>query len=724
MAALKARQRLIGFGIVVLAIAGVGAGHAEAGAPADRMPAGSVLYFEWAGADAFQAAARETPFGRLMADPGVARLIEESVRAAGIAIRKQAGEEGSADVAEALMRVLETIWRRPAALSVSGLALSETGPTPEAVFLVEVGDADKGALFVQSFERLARDVARLPAPVQEMVEGETFKRMEAPGIPVLRYALLDSHFVLTIGNEVTAKALASFKGSGSRMSANEGLAAARAKIGTAERTTWMTVHLDFGEFLTQARRIHQGMTGAEQFPPMVEGALKAASLDRLKTVTGLWQIAEGGFRETWFAALPPLEGRPKWMHQTPLTDEDLAIVPQDVTFAKVANSRLSDFYDGFMHVVSAIGPQAQEPVSNGLAQIEGMMGLRVKEDILDLLDDGFAGYISPGGGGLLFTGLTVMAEARDAEGVSRLLGRLVRFIGRQSSPEAVSIGRREYKGRTIEFASISGLPVPIAPAWCACDRHVIIGLYPQTVMRAVDHLIAGDRSRSLLANADFVRARKRLPESYSAIVYTDTKRGMSDGYRVLMPALTAGIAWARQYGAQIDAGMIPSYETFVGGMYGHATVLTSDRDGVRIVHDGPLPAPMLVTASGPAYAMGMAVSIAIPAFAKARERAEYAKQNGSLANVKAIMTACHYYAKENAGRFPPRLETLVHAGGITEAQLHSPRDGGAGVSYVYSRVRSGQRWGNDHRLRAPGHRGPRRLGHRFCRRTRRVAVGR
>jgi hypothetical protein len=644
-----------------------------------RLPGGAVLYFESSGGDAVADQEKDTPFGKLLAEPSVSRLFDEASRAFTILLRKQAAEQDEAAAADAVLDILSTLWHRPVALDVLGVAMTETGPMPEAVLAVDFDGSDENAnRFMKSLESLIETKGMLPPPIASEIEGRAFKQYTLPFVPPIRYGVVDGMFVITVSDSMTKKVIDSLGGKGATVSADAGLVAAMRKIGTDGRTAWMMGHLDAESLQKQAREVWTMMAQSETFPPMIENALKATGLDRLRSATFAHQIGDGGYRHSMYVALPAEDGRPKWMHQAPVTDAQLRMVPQDATLAKVANFRLTDVYDGVMHVVDAIGPMAQGPVKNGLAQAEGAIGLRIREDILNLFDDGLVAYISPSSGGLIITGLTMMIETKDPEGVEGLGKRLIAALEKNLPPGAFTIEQYDYKGHTIDYVSVAGPPVPVAPAWAFHDKYLVVGLYPQSVTHAIDHLTAGPGAKSILDNPDFIRGRKLLPKNMSTIAYADTKATMGMLYRLLLPLGTGGIAAARGEGIELKPDMIPTYDTFVRHFYGDVGGVSSDDDGFLVTYHGPLPVEMgAVTVP---FMVALQSSILLPSLSRARE---LAKRQVSVANVRGILVACQLYAGDHDGDYPPDLDMLVGSEDLPKKMLHSPRDDGNGRSYIY-----------------------------------------
>ena len=76
----------------------------------------------------------------------------------------------------------------------------------------------------------------------------------------------------------------------------------------------------------------------------------------------------------------------------------------------------------------------------------------------------------------------------------------------------------------------------------------------------------------------------------------------------------------------------------------------------------------------------LGVSVLLPSLSRARE---LAKRSVSIANTKAIATACLIYANDHDGAFPPDLQTLLDQGAIEDKTLRSPRDDRERISYIY-----------------------------------------
>lgn len=435
------------------------------------------------------------------------------------------------------------------------------------------------------------------------------------------------------------------------------------------------------------------MTGEESFSPPIETLLEVLGVTDLQSITLTEQIADGGHRHSIYIASP---GRKKGLLRLhdfdPVTDEDLAAIPNDATFAKAANLRLSDVYDEAMRIIEAVGavvPEVSQTVSTALAQAEERTGLKIKEDILDLFDDGWVVFDAPSNGGLLVTGFTMVIETKDAEKVDQLIRKGLQAFGNLIDPEeAFMVKTYEHGEHAINFVNITAVPSPVVPAWAFHKNRLVVALYPQIVAQVIDRLASpAAASRSILENPDFVRARKLLPEDCSTVVYMDTRKSVSDLYSIALPLVSAGCSYAQGQGIPLDVSVWPRRDVFTRDLFGDGWGVSSDADGVLIVGHGPWPVPVVpVAAFGPAL-LGAAASFATarstvvgPTFQVTVDELKVLPEPTAPADpgqevtskLQAISVALQIHAMQNKEQFPPDLETLLASGNLTAENLQPP----------------------------------------------------
>jgi prepilin-type processing-associated H-X9-DG protein len=215
--------------------------------------------------------------------------------------------------------------------------------------------------------------------------------------------------------------------------------------------------------------------------------------------------------------------------------------------------------------------------------------------------------------------------------------------------------------------------VPVAPAWGAHGRRVVIALFPQMVAQTLDRMAAPDvKQRCILSNPDFVRGRKLMPPNSSSIVYNDTRLGAAEAYKIFLPLATAGFSFAGANGIGLDVSTIPTQHVVTRHLFGDVSSLSHGPDGFLFTSHGPLPLPIpSIGAGGSTAAAAMMASIFVPSFARARE---LSKRVVSKANLQGIGLACRAYAFAHHDKFPPDLEELVTRRHIARKQLISPCD--------------------------------------------------
>jgi general secretion pathway protein G len=228
--------------------------------------------------------------------------------------------------------------------------------------------------------------------------------------------------------------------------------------------------------------------------------------------------------------------------------------------------------------------------------------------------------------------------------------------------------------------NFSGLPVPFAPAWTAYQGRWILALYPQMVRVALDRLM-DKQAKSILDNEGFANGWKLMPPNASSMNYVDAARGVRQLYSLALPISQALIAMGQGEGLTMDVAALPSLSAITRHVFPSVSAGSTTPEGYLVKSHGAVPGTLASLAQA-SVAGPLAVSIALPALARAREQA---KRTVSMANLRGIGTAILTYAEQNKGKLPPDLQTLVDSGAISEKALISPVDDNPGEdgSYIY-----------------------------------------
>ena len=663
--------RRIGLGLLASAILiSFGLPGARAAELAGVMPAESVLYLEWSGTDAVRDTYATTAMGKTWAEPEMQRFAAELEKGIN---RLMVAPDVDGDLKQVGMGLqmvkplLSHLLHHRVALSLIGTETTEQGPSLAAVLAIELGAPDD----VVTFQGLI-NMATMQHPKQSETVGEyTVQKVEMPMLPPIRFGAVDDVFLVTVGAEVLNDVLAVKSGTAPGLIANERLAAARKKLGCTPANTTITVHLDLARAREQIKPLLLAYTGSEEPPPPVGQLLEELGINGIDSITYASQLANGGCRNaTFIAAKAPRKGLLELYAGKPLADEDFHAVPADAPFVSVFNVDLPAVYDEALRIATVFAPEQVSMIST---QFEENTGVKLREDVIALLDDGWTVFDAPSFGGFWFTGFNVVLETTDADAFVTMLDNLAGAIRKMTGDDGLSLSTCERNGHTVHYVTVTAGPVPVAPAWGAHGKRVVLALFPQMVAQTLDLMAAPDvAERCILANADFARGRKLMPAESIAITYIDTKRGATDLYKVFLPAATAGCSFAAANGIKLDVATIPTQATMTRHLFANVHGISHDEDGIISAGHGPLPIPLPSIAAGSGVAgTALMVSILLPSLTRARD---LSKRLVSTTNLRGIGQACMLYAFEHHEEFPPDLETLVTDGSITRKMLISPLD--------------------------------------------------
>lgn len=656
--------------------------------PGDAMPAGTLLYIGWPGADALGEASNDTAWGKLMAEPEIvtvrARWNEEIWPAIDRLIRQDIGrKEGQAY--EPAVDLLAAAWKNPTALGFAGVDIAPEGPRVDVALVIQTGaDAKKLAAAVEAILKVALGPNYSSAEVE--VGDATLREIQLPevGWP-LSYGVLGENLVVSIGTKFPEHWAAG--ADAKPLAGTERFSTAMKVTGASEVTPVFFLDL---RGVVETLEKFQPMFASIKVPILgepggVQKLLENIGLGSVQSYSAAMRPEAGGFTTTSFLHAPELgEGAGELLVQKPLSDEDLKVVPRDVSFASITNIDLAAAYRSLRSAFQAVAPDACEAVMSKLAEFERQIGVRIEQDLLASFADTWAIYDAPEHGGLWFTGIVAVVELRDGNKLDDSLEKLVKAIAEEIGDKyPVTIREEGYRDHKIRFINVANAPMPLAPAWATVGNRCVMGFYPQMVRAGIDHLTA--KGPTLLDNADFQRGRKQMPEQFSSISYTDTRDGVRFLYSIAVPLGTALMNMAQGEGIPLDAGLLPSSRTVTRHLFGNVSASTTTKEGVLSVSHGAIPIPIPVASAAGGVAMtSMMTAVLLPSLARAREMA---RRTTSAANLQGIAVSCLTYAAENRGKLPPDLQTLTEGGKrayLLEKQLKSPRDQSpAEISYVY-----------------------------------------
>ncbi len=666
--------------LLLVVSGGLAPARGEAVDPARLFPRDTLVYLGWSGSEQIAPAAGPTALGKTLAEPSVQRFMDELATAVDLLIGRAAAEEDAAATYRAAKQLAEILWRRPAALGLIDFGLTEQGPSLKVALVADVG-ADQGrvtAAVTSLFE-----TAGLPPSVTETVAGHAMKRLALPLPGGVYYGVARGHFILAVGKETVETIVGRLSDDTGSLAGDGPLVTARKKIGGTTETRAFTVFANTKALLEHVQPLLTMLFGRgdPQASGMFQAAVPGLGLDSLESACWEMHLRDGGcVHGLYFATATPRTGLLALAGGSPITEADLAVIPKQPGWATAMNFNPGEAYRQIRSILAGLGPDIDAGVGRWIGRLEAELGLRLDRDFLDLIGDTFVLFDAPDNGGILFTGATLVVEVQEGDRLQKGLRAIVQGIARLAGRESVDIASTEHRNHRIEFINVVGVPMPFAPAWALHGDRLIVALFPQMVAFTLDRLLDGNpQTDSILANADFVRARRVLGPLGTSVSYVDTKAGVEQLYTILLPLAQMGAAMIQAEGANIDISAMPSRRALTQHLFAKVSTVRTDAQGILWQTYGPLPVSATPT-SGAAMAAPLAISVMLPALARARE---LAKRTVCMSNMKGIGNSCHIYANEHDGRFPPDLQTLIDEGAVSEGMLRCPSAGNNQIAYVY-----------------------------------------
>ncbi len=305
----------------------------------------------------------------------------------------------------------------------------------------------------------------------------------------------------------------------------------------------------------------------------------------IATVGGL--EATGCVSKTWVQTEPGSSGLFSVFGRKPLKPSDLTAIPKDASFAIAGRLDPARFYETATQDWKQRFPNFAQSADADIKRTEQFLGFRLKEDLLDTLGDSWCLYNSPGEGGLLFTGLTLIVPVKDPNRLRKTNDRIVELSAESGLTAGPSVKKSTFRGQRVFFLNSSGsefFPLPFALAWCVSDTHLIVSLSPQNV-RA---FLSRDPAAGSLADVPAV-AEKLKTGSPVLLTYQDTAATLKIVYPILQISAGAAASMLQQEGVDVDASLLPSLASILRHVEPGVGTLSVEGDGLIYVNRQSLP---------------------------------------------------------------------------------------------------------------------------------------
>jgi hypothetical protein len=537
---------------------------AQAG-PDRLLPAGSQIYFRWDGFDAHRAAYEKTAVGKMMKEETGAFLsavwdwLNDAADLAG-----QADPEAPAMIKDAL-KIVAGIGKNGLAFSIE---VKQINPPQGQVTLVFPKGAGKdGALlpFVSKITGLAN------ANVQETKVGKrAVQHISVPFVNLGWWSEGDDA-VFVIGSE-DPSAYAKL------IDNNEtGLAQAplyRQLDGMKEFPIWSRGYLDVASL---------AKLGSD-FSPQVSRLIEDLGLKSLKSLTfvsGFDGPAERSITEVDISG--PRKGLLALASQKKITLANLPPLPDDVSGFSASNFNAGSVYDAGVQVIEAVvrmfAPDQADNIKEGIRQFEGILGVKIGEDLFGSFDHMMVTYNSPTEGPLGL-GRVYLFKVKDEKKLRDSLDSLIKAIPNIPFVN-LEMKKRPYHGVEISELHLNNPGNFSIPCFTIHKGWLVLASYPQSIYGYI--LRSKGELPTWKADAKLTKALDAFPKEFTGISVTDPRPTVQLVLSVLPPLIALGNGFT-QFAPGLrpfDVGLVPHAQAATRHLFPNITVTTDDGKKIR-----------------------------------------------------------------------------------------------------------------------------------------------
>ncbi|MDB5318619.1 MAG: hypothetical protein JWN40_250 [Phycisphaerales bacterium] len=613
---------------------------------ADRIPQDAVAYIGWSGSESMGPGYAGSHLKAVIDASNLAQLASESIPRLLERIGKD--DEDAAHVTAMIPAIGGPMWRHPSALYFGGVDVTNPDfPMPKLALLCDAGK--EGKQLVAELDKLITSKGQPPFP---------YRAEEQDGL-----------VVVVFGNvEISAK-----KKPVVPISQRKEFKAALTEVG---KDPVVIAYVDVEGGVEQMDQVIATFAPAEakQKWPAIRDAVGIATLKRL-VYAGSFDGQEWS-TQAFVESPEPRTGLVKaLLDAPPLSEGTLKSIPKTATMAAAGHFDFGGLLGTIREMVKKIDAGASADFEQGLDEVKQAIGMDLQGDILNTLGDEWSVYSDPGVGGTGILGMTVVNRLKDAGKADKALSQLEQLLNGMmkegTAGEKITIAFNTSKQGDL---TIHYLAVPfVAPSWAIKDGNLYVGLYPQVVSGAADHVAS--KAPSILDNPGFAAMRKRLGgERITAISFNDLPKNAAEGYQEVLMLSRVYLGMADMFGAKTPALVLPTLAKLMPHVTPAAAVAWSDKTGWHLKQITPFPGSDILASGGMGSAMAveqaMTAGFLLPSLSRARGAANMVK---SGSNLRQIGQAMLLYANENKGKYPKTMGELLLTQDVTAEIFVNPQ---------------------------------------------------
>jgi len=276
----------------------------------------------------------------------------------------------------------------------------------------------------------------------------------------------------------------------------------------------------------------------------------------------------------------------------PVTNETLALIPQDVNSFGVFSFKFARIYDLVFEVLGSLGVAEKEKARNQLAEFEKKCGFSVREELVETFASRVITYSRFAREAGLLSSLAGQAEKvlaiemKNPQRAREIVNRLI-----EMNPEVI---RRkfdnDYRGVRITKVLFSARRMPLEINFAVTGGYLIVSNELASIMELIDRLSGREKTASVLEHEMFKDCMKRLTVSGEkvAVFYTDVQKNFKFLYSILRTVLRLAALNKRFETAPVDLASVPPVEDISKHLFGACFVIYKVDDGLVLEHFSPI----------------------------------------------------------------------------------------------------------------------------------------
>ncbi|MEM8873444.1 MAG: hypothetical protein AAGD32_04210 [Planctomycetota bacterium] len=549
------------------------------GAPlADRVPAQTNVYVGWSGNEAMVEKIEGTPAGNLLDASNLPAVLDVLVPR--IADRIAREDERAGELVAHIGELVEVLADKPGALFFGGIgenAFDPGEPAPRIGLIIDAGDE---VLEVRGrFEQLFRDFDQ----------------------DILRALLKnDDRYVMMYFGYEDLEMVEAANGAAA-LADDEQFVEATTSVGDgAEGGRDVVTYIDVQGLL---RLIDDAVANgddleAQQNWPILRDTLGLSGIEYFAASAGFDAQWDGLWNTRAFLKSPAPRSGLLGFNDGSLDTALLAAVPQDANFVNANKFDLQAFFDTLKATATAIDPEADAGIRQGLGFANLFVGRNIERDIFQQLGSEWAVYRSDS----VATGIGGWIAVNKVKDEDKLRTSLVMLGTALVNGARSQIGRDDpidfdARRATIDGVDVYYLGTPVlSPSFAVKDGYLFAALQPQSAAAAANAMDAGGSILDNPAFQQYAMSMQAEGTELRGVQFYDVPTTAPKAYAVYI-ALTRGInGGADLFKVDPIDPILPTLPTLLKNLTPGGGVTYATEDGIRFESVGTFPGANMLLA--------------------------------------------------------------------------------------------------------------------------------